>query len=223
MRPARSRVLARRRRVLMVGGSVAVAGAALLVILGFLTARWIDARGNVRIYLHGPGVNELQEGALVAVDVESVGQVREVEQRDGKLVARLAIVRARAEQIPATSTFRVESLNHWKPGNVGVRVYVPDSAAGAEAIRDDALVRASDQFLPPSIPPRFYLLVFGALLMIAITVAIAVAVYKLVSRVATLIVVALGALILIGAYQYFDGQITPPQPPAEWLQTQVFE
>ncbi len=219
LRPARQRVLARRRRTAILAGAVLVVVLAGVIVLGFVTAYLVDATGNVNVYLFGSGVDKLAEGAVVAMDVLPVGSVREVGPRDGKLAAQLAIRRAYAEQIPQrASRFRVESLNEWTPGNLGVRVYVSEDVAGAQPIRDGDFVEAENQFLPPIIPPKFYLLVFLGLLMIAVVIAIAMVAYKWVSRLVTLIVVVAGILLLVLGYQYFDNKITPPQAPVEWRQ-----
>lgn len=200
----------------------AIAGVAtILVILGIVIGRVIEARQNVDVYLHGPGVVDLPEGALVATGVQPVGEVRSKEDRDGKLTAHLVINREYARQIPQGSSFRVESLNKWMPGRLGVRVYAETSPPGAEPIADGAVVQASSHFLPPQIPPRFYLLILGAMLLIAFTIAVAAALYKMFNRVSMFVALAIGMLVLIAAYLYFGGQIAAPDPPEVWQQIEA--
>ena len=221
VRSSRKRIMARRRRALIVALTVAASGLAVIVVLGFVAARVIHARENVDVYMIGSGVDHLEEGAVVAMGMEPIGRVCDVGIRDGEHEAHLEIKREYAEQIPSTSQFGVESLNHWMPGNLGVRVD-PRGATSAEPIREDDRVRASNKFLPPEIPPRFYLLLLGAAFVIAGTIALALFLYKLVSKIAMLIALAVGLLILVAAYQYFNGQITAPETPVEWRQAGVF-
>ncbi|MFC1596999.1 hypothetical protein ACFL5Q_03540 [Planctomycetota bacterium] len=221
VRPSRQRIIARRRRALIVALTVAASGLAVIVVLGFVATRVIHARENVDVYMFGSGVDHLEEGAVVAMGVEPIGRVCDVRIRDGEHEAHLAIKREYAEQIPSTSEFQVESLNHWMPGNLGVRVD-PRGPTSAEPIRDDDRVQASNNFLPPEIPPKFYILLLGAALVVGATIALALFLYKLVSKIAMLVVLAIGLLFLIAAYQHFNGQITAPETPAEWRQAGVF-
>jgi len=211
IRPGRDRVIARRRWSLTIAAIVAVVGSILFLSFGVLAGRWIESRENLHLSLHGAGVDRLQPGDRVVVAVEPVGHVQEVRADGNRAEARLVLKRRQAERIPWESEFRVESLNDWMPGNLGVRIRVPESRGGLEPLRDGAALRATDSFLPPEIPVRFYYLIGAAMLVVAITAGLALAIYRAVCKLtAALIVVAAGALVLVAGYYYFSTLITEP-------------
>ena len=187
----------------------------LLVILGLGTAAMLfyavrgfgSIRGDVAIRLQGQGVDQLQAGALVVVGTQKVGKVARIEIRNSAPIADLEIERKQAVRIPGSSRFAVESLNDWIPGNVGVRIYRPETTGSDEPIVDGALVRTPDRFLPLEIPPKFYLLIAAS---VAIIVIIIVIVGLLRNWIRGGILILVTAIVLIAAYSYLNGLISPP-------------
>jgi hypothetical protein len=212
-RPLRKKVLARRRRTLAISISVVVLALGSVIVLGIVTAKWLDARETMHVYLQGSGVDRLQPGSRVALGVQEIGQVATVELREGAHTAHLVMKRDLAGELPGTSAFQVESLNHWMPGNLGVRVYLPKAAGGAEPLADDVTILAQERFLPPETPVRFYYLIAVAVLVVAVTIAIAVVAARWINRLATLAILACGILALLAVYAHFSGQITAPELP----------
>lgn len=217
-RPARQKVLARRQRVLTLSIAVVVIALTLVMFTGFLATYWLGKRGELDIYLYGKGVDCLEEGAMIVLDIQPVGQVRAIEMQGTRQTAHLVIDQEMSTQIRAGSIFRVESLNDWMPGNVGVRVYAPKDSAQSPPVEDDTVVQASDMFLPPEIPPKFYLLVVGALVVVSVTVALGVAAYRVFHQIGMAIgVFLIGLLVLSIAYQYFSGRISVPGLPTDLI------
>jgi hypothetical protein len=214
-RPLRRKVRARRRKSLVIAAATAIAVLAAVVVLGFVGTRWVESRENLHVYLRGSGVEHLNAGDRIAIDVMEVGQIHAVDRNQGIVTAHLVIKRSRAGEIPNTSVFQVEPLNRWVPGNVGVRIYPSNANGHTEPIRDQMVLQASDRYLPPEIPAGFIYLAAGGLLAMAVAAGVAVAVYRLVSKLATLFVVVIAGLILFLAYWYFSMQITAPDPPDE--------
>lgn len=187
---------------------------AVLIGLSWLAAGLLGLTGDVDVYLQGNYVDQLDEGAPVAVGTIPIGRVTEVSLREGRPTARLQLDRQHTAGISADSRFSVESLNDWMPGNVGVRVYPPAQPGDAPQIKQGASVEAINHaFAPPHVPPKFFLLVGLGLVVLIVVGVLAVVLYRWVSALSTLIAVALGIAILLFGYLYFQNNITSPQPP----------
>lgn len=166
-----------------------------------LAARWFGSAGDVRVYLRGPGVGELAVGAPVAIGSVQVGRVAGFDLRDGRQVADLRIERRYRRQVSAASRFQVCSLNHWVPGNLGVRVGPPAAGGNRGELVDGAVIQAADAVLPAEIPPRFYLLVAGSVLAMAVVVIVG----KVLRSVATIVA---GAAVILAVIAHLTGAIS---------------
>jgi len=146
-----------------------------VVALGIAVALWVFSlfrgSGDVDLYLHGPGVDSLAKEALVVLGQQQIGRVVAIEVREGRLTAHMKLNRAAVEGMPGSSEFAIVSLNAWMPGNIGVRVQVPETGGTAMPIRTGAVIRATDSPLPRSIPPGFWLVLGGCVVVMGVASA----------------------------------------------------
>lgn len=181
----------------------AVTIVALVMAVWPLAAGWFAGTGELQVFLRGPGVGELAVGAPVAVGAVQVGRVAGFDLRDGHQVADLRIERRYKRQLSASSRFQVCSLNHWVPGNLGVRVGPPVGGGNPGEVRDGTVFQAADAVLPAGIPSRFYLLVAGSVL--ALTAVVIVG--KVLRSVATIVA---GLAVILAVIGHLCGTIAAP-------------
>lgn len=152
-------------------------GGSALVIVLLAAVPWLFGfarfQSDYHVRLHGPGVDHLEVGAPVALGIQRIGQVTSVETHEGRITADLTIRRTHAMELPTETVFMVASLNDWLPGNVGVRVFVPETGHSFERLADGSLIHTPEQLLPIEIPPRFYLLIAVAVGLIIVVLVIA--------------------------------------------------
>ena len=154
-------------RPLLIGFSaVAVVIAAVLWIMSIL-----PFAGRVEIHLQGPGVEALDEGALVVLGRQEIGRVSDVVLREGQPTARLLIDGDVARELPRDSSFTVASLNQWLPGNLGVVVKPTTQSRTSQSMQHGAVYRTDSSPLPRSLPMGFYwLAAAGAVVLIVATI-----------------------------------------------------
>lgn len=149
---------------------------ATVIAIWFMGSSIINDRGSVT--LTGSEVSQLRPGAAVMLDGKQVGEVQQVEIRDGLPTARLRVDPEVLQEIPSTSRLQVGSLNRVLPGNIGVKIVSAEhneaiAGAGWETIHE----RFADQsIVPTGTPLGFYVVLF-------VVVAIAVLLLSLVIKV----------------------------------------
>lgn len=181
-----------------------------LLIAGWNAVGWL--RGSIfssdlHVYLEGNHVDQLQPGARVVIGSLAVGEVSEVETRDGAAVARLRIDGEQASQIATSARFQVDSLNHWMPGNTGVRVYPAAAEPNQRKLAAGDRLVASEKTLPPMVPIRFYGLVAGCALVLAATMVVA---KQFAKWLISLTVIATGMLVIAAVVLYLGNVVTLP-------------
>lgn len=184
------------------------AGAGLTVpvmLVCWLAAGGSPLQSDLKVQLHGPNVDRLDVGVPVVLGTQRIGQVTRVASLDGRLVADLQLERAYAAQLPADSQFSVESLNDWLPGNIGVRIHLPEVKTPFAPLRDGATIRASELVLLAEVPPRFGILVLAGIVVLIVAIVISGLLRDWLRRAITMLV---AVAILWGAYLYFSGVIS---------------
>lgn len=166
-------------------GTVVVIVAVVFVLGVAAFIWWPSGAADTEIWLRGPKVGQLQPGANVMLQDVEVGVVQSVAIEEGRPVALLNLNDGMATEIPDNSRFVVGSLNSVLPGNIGVKILLPDEAIpGPEAGRmlgdvDDGSsgrrrlvgareVQADESMLPASIPIGTYLFVGMIVLVVAV-------------------------------------------------------
>jgi hypothetical protein len=184
------------------------AGVGLAIPIGlicWLVSGGSPLHGDLKVHLHGPNVDRLNVGVPVVLGTQRVGQVIRVASLDGRLVADLQLERAYAVQLPVDSQFSVESLNDWLPGNIGVRVHLPEAKTPFAPLRDGATIQAAELVLLAEVPPRFGILVLAAIVVLIVAIVIAGLLRDWIRRAITMLV---AVAIIWGAYLYFSGVIS---------------
>lgn len=151
-----------------IGVWIVISAFVLIVIVAlawYWISQWTGGLANLDAYVSGPHVDKLDVGAAVAVGSLPVGRVVGFEVREGRQVAHLKIEKEHAQHIPADSRFRVDCLNNYWPGRLGVRILPPESGSGGPPLTDGKEYVVVGSALPPQVPRGFYALLGGVLLL----------------------------------------------------------
>ncbi len=191
-----------RARPVVVWFAIIIAVIILLFVTGRFVIRGITAiAGNDTIYIVGPYVDHLSEETSVVLDNDIVGRVKKVKFQNGRIAATLRIDRKVLRKLPSDSVFRIISLNKWMPGNLGVRIVIPQSSSGSfKPIESGATITVGNTVLPPLIPPRFWLVVaacFAILIIILVCSKLLKTIFTFIKLIHGFAVAAIAIIILI--------------------------
>lgn len=205
---------ARRHRQALRSSGPALMLIAFIVFGSYMIHSWMRPR-TTAIALRGSDVAQLAPDAAVVMDGIRVGSVDKVRLENGQAVADLLIDKEVAEQIPARSRFKVETLNEVMPGNVGVKISSSQSPAavarpmdaepalGGRSLSQVREALADESVLPASTPTGMYLLIGAAILVGSVALGITWKVARSAWMGYLLSAVAIGAII----YLFWNGTL----------------